>query len=412
MKKTMIATGIAMLSPLFLASTVQAEELKFWMVTPSNPLAADALNEIADSFNKQTDGSTIKIEGRSIDQHKASLRIAATSGLSPDVFFSWAGYGLGGEYVRAGLSAPLNEYYEKYNWQEKLLPTATAFANQYGGDLHGVPYSFRGEALYYNKDLFAKAGISELPKTYDELVQAAEKLKAKRIPAITFGGSVNWHLMRLMDVILEAKCGAETHDQLKALSLDWSTEACVKTSFSEFHKWTENYVLKPFMGYNEEQSFNLFSANRAAMMLEGDWLVGKVISAKIDDHVGVFPFPTDTNRLYGFAEYLYVSEKSKDKESVAKFLDYFMSNEIQQKYVGVISSTSVNKNVEYKDQNALDKEWVSIFNSYKETFVNGDQAFPLSVTNEYFRIINEVATNSLAPESAGSQLQKFVNNNL
>lgn len=409
MKKLITTTGLILVSTL-LTNTTHAEELKFWMVTPSNPLAADALNEIADSFNKQNHNSTVKVEGRSIDQHKASLRIAATSDLAPDIFFSWAGYGLGGEYVRAGLSAPMNKYYELYQWKEKLLPTATAFADQYGGDLHGVPYTFRGEALYYNKNLFAKAGITEQPKTYGELVQAAEKLKQHKIPAITFGGSVNWHLMRLMDVILEAKCGAETHDQLKALQLDWSTEACVTTSFDEFHKWTENYILKPFMGFNQDQAFNLFTANRAAMMLEGDWLVGNVINTGISDHVGLMPFPTDTHRLYGFAEYLYMSEKSKDKDTVAQFLDYLLSKEVQQKYLGVIGSTSVNKNVTYSDQSTLDKAWVSIFNSYDETFVNGDQAFPLTVSNEYFRIINQVATNSLLAKDAGKDLQKFINN--
>lgn len=94
MKKLITTSGLILVSTL-LTNTTYAEELKFWMVTPSNPLAADALNEIADSFNKQNHNSTVKVEGRSIDQHKASLRIAATSDLAPDIFFSWAGYGLG-----------------------------------------------------------------------------------------------------------------------------------------------------------------------------------------------------------------------------------------------------------------------------------------------------------------------------
>jgi len=42
--------------------------------------------------------------------------------------------------------------------------------------------------------------------------------------------------------------------------------------------------------------------------------------------------------------------------------------------------------------------------------MNGDQAFPLDVTTEYFRIINEVATGSLAPTDAADQLQTFIGN--
>ncbi len=406
MKKTLASIAVGL--TIGISAVANAQDIKFWMVTPSNEAASQALQDIAKEFNKNNPGTKVVVEGRSIDQHKASLRIAATSNEGPDIFFSWAGFGLGGEYVKAGLSAPMGKYYDEYKWADKLLPTAVAFADQYGGEKHGIPYTFRGEALYYNKSLFKKAGITEEPKTYDELLAAAEKLKEQKIPAITFGGSVNWHLMRLMDVILETKCGAEKHDALNALKLKWNTESCVKDSFNEFHKWTSEYMLKPFMGFAEDQSYNLFAANRAAMMLEGDWLVGKVAASKKLDEVGLFPFPTGTNRLYGFAEYLYVSSKSKNPDMAAKFLDYLSSTEVQQKYLGVLGSTSVNKAVVYKDQNPLDAQWVKIFNEYSKTFVNGDQAFPLQVTTEYFRIVNSVATDQITPDQAGIEFQAFI----
>ena len=125
---------------------------------------------------------------------------------------------------------------------------------------------------------FEKAGITEEPKTYDELLAAAEKLKAAGIPAITFGGTVNWHVMRLMDVMLETKCGAEKHDALMAMDCKWTEEPCATESFAEMDKWAKNYVLSPFMGIDQAQSFNLFIAGRAAMMLEGDWLVQQAAS--------------------------------------------------------------------------------------------------------------------------------------
>lgn len=283
MKKTLVSIAVGL--TMSVSASTNAQDIKFWMVTPSNEAAAQALQQIAKDFNAKNPSANVIVEGRSIDQHKASLRIAATSDQGPDIFFSWAGLGLGGEYVKAGLSAPMDKYYQQYKWNDNMLPTATAFADQYGGAKHGMPYTFRGEAIYYNKTLFAKAGIESEPKTYDEMLAVAEKLKKQHIPAITFGGSVNWHLMRLMDVILETKCGAEKHDALKALKLKWSDESCAKDSFVEFHKWTSEYVLKPFMGFSEDQAYNLFASNRAAMMLEGDWLVGRIISSKKLDEI-------------------------------------------------------------------------------------------------------------------------------
>ena len=54
--------------------------------------------------------------------------------------------------------------------------------------------------------------------------------------------------MRLMDEILEAKCGADTHDALMNMKVSWADEPCATKSFEELHLWTSKYTLKPFMG--------------------------------------------------------------------------------------------------------------------------------------------------------------------
>ena len=39
-------------------------------------------------------------------------------------------------------------------------------------------------------------------------------------------GTVNWHVMRLMDEILEVQCGPEKHDALMAMKVSWADEPC------------------------------------------------------------------------------------------------------------------------------------------------------------------------------------------
>jgi raffinose/stachyose/melibiose transport system substrate-binding protein len=145
-------------------------------------------------------------------------------------------------------------------------------------------------------------------------------------------------------------------------------------------------------------------------MLEGDWLVQQLAEAANLDDFGIFPFPTGTSRLYGFAEYHYVSTKSPNPDLAAKFLDYFISTDVQQAALGHFSTTSVNKNVKYEKLRPLDAEWVEIFNNYSKVYMNGDQAFPLDVTTEYFRVINDVASGNIAPAEAAKQLQAFIDN--
>jgi raffinose/stachyose/melibiose transport system substrate-binding protein len=393
---------------LGIAGAAQAQELKFWTLSFDNPNMAKAFDSIIKDFEAANPGVTVKLETRGTDEHKSALRVAGGSDQAPDIYFMWAGLGLGGEFVKSGLALPMDKYYAQYKWDDEFIAPSLAFSKQYGEHRYGLPFTFRGEGLYYNKALFQKAGIEGEPKTYDELIADADKLAAKGIAAITFGGTVNWHVMRLMDEILEVKCGPEKHDALMSMKVSWATEPCATASFEEMHKWSSKYFLKPFMGIDQQQSFNLFLSGRAAMMLEGNWLVGQLRNAgKLADY-GLFPFPGAT-RLYGFAEYNYISTKSKNPDLAAKFLDYLESTPVQQTNIDLFGGVgNVNKNVKSASAEPLDLAWKKIFGEFNDVFVNGDQAFPLDVTTEYFRVINEVVSDHLDPKTAGGELQKFI----
>lgn len=388
----------------------QDETLTIWTISYSSDAQVGALKQAEQQFEESHPGVNVEIVMRGVDEHKTALRVAAGSDKGPDIYMSWAGLGLGGEYVKAGLSADMSKYYDQYGWDDRLSAPSLAFNSAFAEGKHGIPFRFSGEALYYNKALFEQAGITEPPTTYEDLVADADKLKEAGIAPITFGGTVNWHVMRLMDMLLETECGAETHDALMSMEADWSTEPCATAAFTEQQKWGENYVLSPFMGIDQAQSAGLFFAGRAAMALEGDWFVNQTAeNVKDISNYGVFKFPTGTDRLYGFAEYWYISTKAKDPDLAAEFLDMFTSDAFQDKIKGAFGALSVNTNVKIGDDApAMYSDWLQIFNDATGTFVNGDQAFPLDVTTEYFRIINEVTTGNMTPEDGAKAMQSFI----
>jgi len=213
-------------------------------------------------------------------------------------------------------------------------------------------------------------------------------------------------------MLLEAKCGAETHDTLLSMEADWSSTPCATEAFAEMKKWGENYILSPFMGIDEPQSNQLYYAGRAAMALQGDWFVNQLVENTPDvDNFGVFKLPTGTDRLYGFAEYWYISSKAKNPDLAAEFLDLFTSDEFQNQIKGSFGALSVNTNVQVaEDAPAMYQDWLALFEGATGTFVNGDQAFPLDVTTEYFRVINEVASGNMEADAAATALQTFIGN--
>src|SRR5262245_6544004 len=243
----------------------------------------------------------------------------------------WAGPGLGGEFVKNDVSLDLATYYDQYKWKDRFTPATLTNYTQYGG-YQGVPWTQRGEAVYYNKNLFQEAGITAPPTTFDEMLADAQKLKAAGITPITMGGKDNWHVMRLLDSLIEANCGAEKGDQLNTLKASWANEPCITKSFTDLKNWAQ-YFQTGWVSAAQGDAANLFYAGKSAMQIEGDWFTQNIQDngGKIAD-VDTFMIPTGTGRLYGFAEGQYVTKASKNPDAAAKFVDYLTSNEVQSSF--------------------------------------------------------------------------------
>ncbi|MDR1188946.1 MAG: extracellular solute-binding protein [Bifidobacteriaceae bacterium] len=382
-------------------------EISLWTLTQDGS-QGEGMEKIIRGFEDANPGITIKHEQRETDEHKDAMRQAAGTTAEPDVYFYWAGPGLGGELVEQGVSLDLTSYYEEYGWADRFNDAVLANITQYGG-YHGVPWSIQGEALYYNKDLFAEAGVTAVPGTYDELVAAADKLAAAGITPITFGGTVNWHVMRILDSIIETECGPDIGDQLNTLQASWADTPCVTEVFTELKMWGDKYFNEGYMGIDDTQANDLFYTETAAMALQGTWFDAQIVDGGLDPNkIGILPFPTGTGRLYGFGEAFYIGSQSKHADEAAKFLDYMSSTSTQQEVSGIWGALSVNKDVPPSTDNPLHALWPPIFDSATGLYLNNDQNMPLDATTEYWRIQNSVLTGDIAPGDAGAEFQKFI----
>lgn len=381
-------------------------EVSVWMVTQEDS-QAEAWESIVTAFNEIEPDVTIVTETRQIDPHKDALRQAAGTAAGPDIYWYWEGSGLGGELVDVGLSKDLTEYYEQYGWEDRFTPASLAGVTQYGG-FHGVPWTQQGEALFYNKALFEEAGITEPPTTYDGLIDAGEQLTAAGITPIEFGGTVNWHVMRLLDALVETKCGVETADSLNTGDGDWGAEPCVTEAFTELKMWGDQYINEGFMAMSNDDSSQLFYSGDAAMAFEGTWFESNAYDGGMDPEiVGIVTFPTETGRLYGFGEAFYINDSSENPDAAAAFLDFVTSVEGQELAGNAWAALSVNKDVDRSEASPLAPAWIEIFNDATGIYTNNDQNFSTAVTTEYWRIQNSVLLGDIDPADAGAEFQSF-----
>ncbi len=153
-------------------------------------------------------------------------------------------------------------------------------ASTYQGKLYGLQPITNSIALFYNKDILAKAGITP-PKTWDELRADAKKLTAGKQYGIAFSAPANyegtWQFLPFMWSNGGDEKNIATPQTADALQL-WVDLVKDGSASKSVVNWTQADV-------NDQ-----FKAGNAAMMINGPWQF-PVLNAAKNLHYGVVPTP-------------------------------------------------------------------------------------------------------------------------
>ncbi len=134
---------------------------------------SDTFDEIFDSYRKVNPNiAEINYRKLTSDNYKKELVDALASGQGPDVFLihnTWLN-----QFKDKTSPAPaeiLNEQTFRNNFVDTVISDFL-----FEGKVFAVPLTVDSLGLYYNKDLFNEAGITNPPTTWEEFVQVCEKL--------------------------------------------------------------------------------------------------------------------------------------------------------------------------------------------------------------------------------------------
>ncbi len=90
------------------------------------------------------------------------------------------------EYVASGLLEPVDSYMTQ-EFRSQFIPLLINEGSQYEGRTFGLPITVSSRALYYNKDLFKKAGLTSPPTNWADLRDAAQAVHALGTDTYGFG---------------------------------------------------------------------------------------------------------------------------------------------------------------------------------------------------------------------------------
>ena len=259
------------------------------MLTFETPnLTSSVWNQEIARASAKVPGVTIKkLVSPTVDRTAYAKQLAATGQL-PDLMIGVSPDG----FAQAGDLAP---------WTNAQLKNyVDPHANPIGGKIYQLPFNTQPTPLvYYNKNDFARAGITAAPKTYADLLADSAKLKAKGITPFVVGGGGNDTWADMFPLIATVGTDVYAHQP------DWlaqRTAGKAKFTDSDFTGAAAKVAAlarngdigKAGLSRSYAQSEQAFRGNKGAMYPMGSWFAASADAKKPPFGVGVFPWPSDS----------------------------------------------------------------------------------------------------------------------
>ena len=189
------------------------------------------------------------------------------------------------------------------------------------------------QRVYYNKDLFAKYGL-EIPTTYDEFVDVCQKFVDAGVTPIA-ADAQEYGVMWLWWQLVSKEADAKFIDnwQLYKGDVDWNSKI-LTNSVSTINDWLDKgFISHNATGMKAEDTTQAFIKGEYPIYQTGTWNQGRFVKqiTTFDWDAAVMP---ESNFAIGCAgNLLVIPERSHHKDLAAKFIDYVLSDDVQN-YLG------------------------------------------------------------------------------
>ncbi|WP_051231838.1 ABC transporter substrate-binding protein [Kaistia adipata] len=407
--KGLLAMGVAVMLG---AAPAAAGELSFWHAYAGQQDKTDFINFALDAFAKAHPDIKLDVVPAEQSAYKTKLNTAMASGNPPDVFYTLPG-GFLGAFVDGGQMYALDEDLAKDGWGASFLESALAQTTK-NGKVYAAPVDVDAAVFWYNKALFAEHGW-EVPKTYDELVALAEKIKGEGLIPFALGNKDSWPATFWFQYLEMRLKGSGAVAAFVNKDADATLQPEAADAFARIADLAQKgYFPIGFNGMSDQEANMLFLNGQAAMLLNGTWQIGASKDAPEGFELASFAFPEvaggkgdQTDVLAGVAAAFGISEKAANKADAVTLLRFLTSPEVMTKYVDLRKTMVTVKDatteaaagpVLYGISNGLMKSAGHLDPFY-------DTAMQPKATNAYYTSLQGVLDGSVKPEDAAKKLE-------
>jgi multiple sugar transport system substrate-binding protein len=253
-------------------------------------------------------------------EYETALQASLAAGDPPDFFY--VDSSKLPDLADAGALAPVPE--GAVTDPDDIYP-ALKDAFTYDGTWYCPPKDFSTLGLIYDKAAFAEAGL-EPPTTMDELAAAAEKLTTPDRAGLVLGPE-----LARAGVFMLANGGYITNDEITEMTLDTdSNRESLQFLADMFASGSASTPAK----VEADWSGAAFGQGKAAMIIEGNWVVGFLAENHPDREYGVVEVPAGSagKATFAFTVCYGVGAESATADTAWKAIDYLTGPEGAKKW--------------------------------------------------------------------------------
>lgn len=338
---------------------------------PSSSLTG-AFQDAVDKYEEENPNIDIEVHGLDSDAYKTKMATEfAGKADGIDVFYYWAP-GMIKKLIDADKVLPIDEYVTDDQLSRVKEGSTQSF--EFDGKLYGLPIDSYMVVLFCNQELFDEAG-AKIPTTYDELLDASEKLQTlDGVTPLAVGAKDGWLAGFLYESLAMREVGADKVNKVLLGEEPFDDEGFTSAAQKMNELYTTGALGANPLEDGEAEANVKFLGGRAAMRLTGSWFAGDIDSSTdsdVKDHVVATTFPItkedgDTTDYGGGSNSsFFVNKNTEHPEEAAKFAAY-ISEAIGSQALSLGSGFSAwNTETDDSDVSPTFKAMIPLFDSVK-----------------------------------------------
>lgn len=240
--------------------------------------AAEYYAYLFEAFQQTEEGKNVEFHFEEIpttDAFNQKIKLLISSGDLPDIVFN-GGNNITELAAKSGKVADLTPYFDADPEWEALFDETSLEFNMVDGKIYGVPVSKEISYIYYNKELFAQAGI-EAPEVayadWNAFFEACDKLKAAGITPVGMDTADSGWLTNLWMSALIGTNGEAGNQWMNSMyPTEFNTPEVVAAA-EMVQKMFQEYTTADAVGGKYDPMATHFFNGEVAMFPNGPWMI-------------------------------------------------------------------------------------------------------------------------------------------